>query len=56
MQSNGSAKTSLLQHRSSVDMLALPNRVLQQSSFERRAQAAALPGLWWFASEVQPDP
>lgn len=56
MQSNRSAKSCLLQYRSSVDSLALPNRVLQQCWFKRRAQAAALPGLWWFASEVQPDP
>jgi len=56
MQSNGSAKQCLLQHRSPVDSLASPNCVLQPCFLKCCAQAAALPGLWWFASEVQPDP
>lgn len=56
MQSNRGAKTSLLQHRSSVDNVALANCVLLQHPYERCTQAAAFPGLLWFASEVQPDP
>jgi hypothetical protein len=56
MQSNSNAKERLLHCCSPIYSLAWSSYSLQPCFFSQcSAQAAVLPGLLWFASNVEPD-